>query len=126
MTPNAMTDGAPDFVLLAAREDGVIESAAATLREFGAAPQPHELGLRLNCRGEQWRAALAHLSHKLHGPAQVSLRAALIPLAADRAALQKALINAQPIDAFVRAQCAPGAATGYERLCDVFKGESLE
>jgi hypothetical protein len=117
-----------DYVLLAAREDNVIEGAATMLRGFGATPQRHELGLRLNCRGEHWRAALAHLSDTLAGPARRGLRIALIAVGADQAAYHKALILALPLDEFVRTICpTPAAATtGHERLSDVFKGESLE
>jgi hypothetical protein len=116
-----------DYVLLAAREDNVIEGAATMLRGFGATPERHELGLRLNCRGEHWRAALAHLSDTLAGPARRGLRVALIPVGADQTAFHKALILSLPLEAFVRTLCIPaGAASGHERLSDVFKGESLE
>ena len=116
-----------DYVLLAAREDNVIEGAATMLRGFGATPERHELGLRLNCRGEHWRAALAHLSDTLAGPARRGLRVALIPVGADQMAFHKALILALPLEAFVRTLCVPTeAASGHERLSDVFKGESLE
>ena len=122
-----------DYVLLAAHDPNVIEGAATLLRGFGASPERHELGLRLNCRGENWQAALAHLSDTLAAPARRGLRVALIPIAAEATAFHKALLMSQPLDGFAPSLPAarpPAPAvtknpdTAY--LGDVFKGESLE
>jgi hypothetical protein len=125
-----------DYVLLAAHDESVVEGAATVLRGAGASPERHDLGLRVNCRGERWRAALAHLSETLAAPARRALRVALIPVAADPLAFQRALLMSQPLDAFARAlelTHENGAMTRPARaampnhlLGDLFKGDALE
>ncbi len=128
--PSPVADvNALDYVLLAAHDAGVLDSAAAVLRNAGVAPERHDLGFRINGRGDDWTAALGHLYNAFSPTARRNLRVALIPVTANALAFQKALLSARPLDAFVpwlaarAVACAP--ADGHF-LSDVFKGESLE
>jgi hypothetical protein len=126
-----------DYVLLAAYDENMIEGSATLLRGAGASAERHELGLRVNCRGANWQAALAHLVETLAAPARRGLRVALIPIAADDMTFRKALLMSQSLDVFVqslglsrpataKACAAAVTASGQQPLGDVFKGESLE
>lgn len=130
MTATATTVTARDYVLLTADDAAALNDALTLLRRFGASAERHDLGLRIDCRGENWQAALAHLSDSLSHPARRGLRVARIPVADDPRAFHRALLTARPLDAFIRALAAPVGAPSTvadsHLLGDVFKGESLE
>jgi hypothetical protein len=120
-----------DYVLLSADNASAIDGITAILRDAGTAIEGHDLGLRLDCRGTNWQAALGHLSETLRGAARRGVRVALIPIAADARAFHTALLTSQPLGTFAQTRaCTPAVATltstDSHFLSDVFKGESLE
>ena len=126
-----------DFVLLAAHDANVVDGAATVLRGAGVTAESHELGLRINCRGTNWRAALGRLATSLSTPARRALRVALVPISADALAFQKALLMSRSLDATcITLEIAPAGAPAVPATAptaadthafgDVFKGQSLE
>ncbi len=120
-----------DYVLLASNDENAIEGAATVLRGAGVSAERHDLGLRLACRGVNWKGALGRLSDALSTSAQRQLRVALIPVAADVLSFQRALLLSRSLAAFVAtpALCrapAPSCDFASQPFGDVFKGESLE
>ncbi len=129
-TATATGATAPDYVLLTADDAGALNAALTLLRGCGALAERHDLGLRIDCQGEHWQSALAHLCDTLSHPARRALRVARISNADDQRTFHRALLATRPLDAFVRALVAPVGATptaaDTHLLGDVFKGESLE
>ncbi|MGB7159615.1 MAG: hypothetical protein WBD40_16225 [Tepidisphaeraceae bacterium] len=135
-TDTAKTEAASpslDYVLLGSDDANALEGAATILRGAGLSAKQHDLGLRVDCRGVNWKGALGQLSAALSTAARRGLRVALIPISADVLAFQRALLMSQPLDAFV-ATLAPRATAPATAACgidshafgDVFKGQSLE
>ena len=116
-----------DYVLVAA-DASALEAVTTALRATGASPERHDLGLRLGCRGTNWRDALARTCAAVTAPSRRSTRVALIPLGADALTFQKALVTARPLEAFAATAAPSGACARADNpyLGDVFKGESLE
>ena len=127
---------APDYVLLGSDDAALSQGAATFLRGAGAAAEPHDLGLRVNCcrsagTANDWKSALSGLADALSIPARRALRIALVPLSADARAFQRALLMSQSLDGFVtslaRSRTVPAAsAIDTHAFGDVFKGQSLE
>lgn len=116
-----------DYLLLAATDESVMEDVATILHRIEIAAEHHDLGLRINCRGTNWIAALGQMSDGLSGPARRGLRVALIPLGADTRAFHHALLASQPLETIAQTLHRPSAASAENHFFgDVFKGESLE
>lgn len=121
--------------LLLAFDGNLTEKFVTILRSAGASAERHDLGLRVDCRGANWKNGLGHLFDELPAAARGEFRVALIPVAAGTLVFHRALLASQPLDVFVRTldrtpACASPAPS--DRLLDglflgdVFKGESLE